>query len=135
LKVEKSKKSWRESKKSQKISGWNFKNRKKFRQNPKNPKKIALIRPVPEQIPARMQQISRNLAADLCGRVAKPTKSQIRPAAAPDPFSFPDYIPQTPILVCQRAPRDKEKKREKKETWKKWQTLPQALPPKARSAT
>jgi hypothetical protein len=39
LKVEKRKKSWRESWKFQKISGRNFKNQKKFRQKIKNPKK------------------------------------------------------------------------------------------------
>jgi hypothetical protein len=39
LKVEKRKKCWRESWKFQKFSGRNFKNQKKFRQKPKNPKK------------------------------------------------------------------------------------------------
>jgi hypothetical protein len=38
-KVEKRKKSWRESWKFQNFSGRNLKNQKKFRQNPKNPKK------------------------------------------------------------------------------------------------
>jgi hypothetical protein len=71
-------------------------------------KKIALIRPVPEKIPARMQQISRNLPAVLCRSVAKPTKSRIRSAAAPDPFSFSGlYRPNAHSGMSKGAPGKK----------------------------
>jgi hypothetical protein len=84
----------------------------------KNPKKITLIWQMPEKIPARMQQISRDLPSDLCRRVAKPTKSQIRSAAAPDPFSFSGlYPPNAHIGMSKGAPRH-QKKREKRDVKK-----------------
>jgi len=73
------------------------------------------MRLMPEKIPVRMQQISRNLAVDLCRRVAKPTKSQIRSAEAPDSFSFSGlYPPNAYIGMSKGAPR--QRKKEKKET-------------------
>ena len=76
------------------------------------PKIFALIRLVPEKIPARIQQISRYLPSDHCQRVAKPTKSQIRSAAAPDPVSFSGLLsPNAHIVMSKGAPGKKERTR------------------------
>ncbi|MGA2698855.1 MAG: hypothetical protein ABSE74_04355 [Methanoregula sp.] len=79
------------------------------------PKIFALIWLMPEKIPARMQQIFHNLPSDLCRRVAKPTKSQIRSAAAPDPFSFSGlYPPNAHMGMSKGAPRHQKKKEKRR---------------------